>query len=220
MRMRACVVFALLGFLQIAFPGTAGEVSSFNAYVDSDICARLMLGPIDAARVTCSQQTYKDGSDPVLVQLTTNQVLTPNKTKMIKGLVGQLARVSGEIKVKDSSVKLAGVTPIEASAIPGGDPGRKLLDVRTFRAVDAPLYEKIRHELAMMPYISEFDFISFSLMGNDVILSGWTVRTTNRSDSQNIVKNIEGVGSVVNNIDVLPLGSFDMQIRAGARAAL
>ena len=26
--------------------------------------------------------------------------------------------------------------------------------------------------------------------------------------------------SVVNNIDLLPLGSFDMQIRAGARAAL
>jgi osmotically-inducible protein OsmY len=34
------------------------------------------------------------------------------------------------------------------------------------------------------------------------------------------VKNIEGVNQITNNIDVLPMGSFDMQIRAGARAAL
>jgi len=34
------------------------------------------------------------------------------------------------------------------------------------------------------------------------------------------VKEIEGVETVINNIEVLPLGSFDMQIRAAARAAL
>jgi osmotically-inducible protein OsmY len=34
------------------------------------------------------------------------------------------------------------------------------------------------------------------------------------------VKNLDGVETVVNNIEVLPLGSFDMRIRAGARAAL
>ena len=72
----------------------------------------------------------------------------------------------------------------------------------------------------MMPYISEFDFISFAMVGDSVILSGWTVRQTNRSDAQNIVKNIEGVGTVINNIDILPLGSFDMRIRAAARGAL
>ena len=72
----------------------------------------------------------------------------------------------------------------------------------------------------MMPYISEFDFISFSLMGSNVILTGWTVRQTNRSEAYNRVKVIEGVENIVNNIDVLPLGSNDMQIRAGARAKL
>jgi hyperosmotically inducible protein len=51
-------------------------------------------------------------------------------------------------------------------------------------------------------------------------LTGWTVRATNRDTAFNIVKSIEGVETVINNIDVLPLGSFDMQIRAGARAAL
>jgi hyperosmotically inducible protein len=180
-----------------------------------------MLGPITSDRMECSQKTHKDGAGPVLVRLSNNMVLNVNKDKMINKLVGQLANVSGELKVKSGEVKLQAVTPIEASSIPAGDPGRKLLDVRTYRTKDAPqTYEKIRHELAMMPYISEFDFISFAMLGDTVILSGWTVRETNRSDAQNIIKNIEGVGTIVNNIDVLPLGSFDMRIRAAARAAL
>jgi osmotically-inducible protein OsmY len=197
------------------------EVSTFKAYVDSDLCARLMLGPITSERVACSQKTYKEGSDPVLVRLSNNMVLDVNKENMINKLVGQFVDVSGELKVKNAEVKLNSVTPIEASSIPPGDPARKLLDVRTYRAPGAPkIYEKIRHELAMMPYTSEFDFISFAMVGNDVILSGWTVRQTNRSYAQNVVKNIESVGTIVNNIDILPLGSFDMRIRAAARAAL
>jgi len=200
---------------------SADEVSMFKAYVDTDLCARLMLGPVTSARIACSQQTHKDGSDPVLVQLSNNLVLDANKDNLIKNLVGQLADVSGQINVKNGSVKLQSVTPIKADAIPQGDPARKQLDVRMYRTTGSPqLYEKIRHELAMMPYISEFDFISFTMAGNDVILTGWTVRQTNRSDAQNIVKNIEGVGTIINNIEVLPLGSFDMQIRARTRAVL
>jgi osmotically-inducible protein OsmY len=197
------------------------EISTFPAYVDSDLCARLMLGPITSERVSCSQSTYKDGAGLVLVRLSNNMVLDVNKEKMINKLAGQLVNASGELNVKNASLKLQSVTPIDAGSIPPGDPARKLLDVRTYRAPGAPqVYEKIRHELAMMPYISEFDFISFAMIGTDVILSGWTVRETNRSDAENIVKNIEGVGRIINNIEVLPLGSFDMRIRAAARAAL
>jgi osmotically-inducible protein OsmY len=72
----------------------------------------------------------------------------------------------------------------------------------------------------MMPYISDFDFISFTQSGAEVILTGWTVRSTNRSTAYNVVKDIPGVETVINNIEVLPLGSFDMQLRAAARAAL
>jgi len=81
-------------------------------------------------------------------------------------------------------------------------------------------FEKIRHELAMMPYITTYDFISFTMVGNNVILTGWTVRQTNRSEAYNRVKTVEGVDNIVNNIEILPLGSMDMQIRAGARAKL
>jgi hyperosmotically inducible protein len=197
------------------------EVSTFRAYVDSDLCARLMLGPITPPRVECSQTTVKDGSDPVLVRLPSNMVLSVNKQKMIRPIVGQLAEISGEMKVKNGTVKLQAATPITGESIPQGDPARKLLDVQSYRIDrNAKLHEKIRHELAMMSYISEFDVISFTQSGGDVILTGWTVRDTNRSDAYRAVRDIEGVETVINNIEVLPLGSFDMQIRAAARVAL
>jgi osmotically-inducible protein OsmY len=180
-----------------------------------------MLGPITPARIECSQSTVKDGSEPVLVQLRNNLVLTVNKQKVIKPLVGQLAEVSGEVKAKNGTAKIESAKAITADSIPQGDPTRKLLDAHVYRTErSAELHEKIRHELAMMPYISEFDFISFTQNGPDVILTGWTIRSTNRSTAYNVVKDIPGVESVVNNIDLLPLGTFDMQIRAAARAAL
>jgi hyperosmotically inducible protein len=217
--MRASFLLTIVLLLNGAL--SAGEVSSFRAYVDSDLCARLILGPITPSRVECSQSTIKDGSQPVLVQLRNNLVLAVNKQKMIRPFVGQLAEVTGEIKVQNGTAKLQSVNPITADSVPQGDSARKLLDVRAYRTDrSAELHEKIRHELAMMPYISEFDFISFSQMGAEVILTGWTIRSTNRSTAYNVVKDIPGVETVINNIEVLPLGSFDMQIRGAARAAL
>jgi hyperosmotically inducible periplasmic protein len=198
----------------------AGEISTFRSYVDSDLCARLMLGPIVPERTDCSQKTVKDGAEPVLVRLSNNMVFAVNKQKMIKPLVGQLAEVSGEIKVKAGTMKLEDAKAIDAAAIPAGDPERRLLGESRQTEANPQLREKIRHELAMMPYITEFDFISFVLLGNEVILTGWTVRQTNRDYAQNVVKVLPGVETVVNNIEILPLGSFDMQIRAGVRAAL
>jgi hyperosmotically inducible protein len=199
----------------------SAEVSTFHAYVDSDLCARLMLGPVTPSRIECSQKTYKEGSNPVLVRLLDNTIFDVNKQKMVKDHVGKLAEVSGEANVKSGTIKLQTVKPEEASSISQGDPARLLLDVRTYRTKgSAATFEKVRHELAMMPYITTYDFISFTMVGNDVILTGWTVRQTNRSEAYNRVKTIEGVENIVNNIEILPMGRTDMQIRAGARGRL
>jgi hypothetical protein len=219
--MKSGIALALLLLSSPAGIRAADEVSTFAAYVDSDICGRLMLGPITTQRVQCSQRTVKEGAQPILVRLSNNMVFIVNKQDMLRGVVGQLVEVSGKLKVNDGEMRLQSVSPISWNALPPGDPGRRLLDVRMHKAEgNAKLYEKIRHELAMMPYITNFDFISFTLNGSDVILTGWTVRATNRDTAARVVRDIEGVASVINNIDLLPLGSFDMQIRAAARAAL
>jgi osmotically-inducible protein OsmY len=197
------------------------EVATFHAYVDSDLCARLMLGPITTERVACSEKTHKEGSNPVVVRLKDNTVFDVNKQKMIKDYVGKFSEVTGEIKLKSGEMKLQSANPLEVSSIPEGDPSRRLLDVRHFKAKGSPeTFEKVRHELAMMPYISQFDFISFTMVDEDVILTGWTVRQTNRSEAYNRIKMIEGVKGIVNNIEILPLGKMDMDIRAATRAAL
>jgi len=215
------LLFVALIVLALAGGMTAADITTIKAYVDTDVCSRLLLGPITAERMECSKKAFPQGDEPTLVQLSNSAVFTVNKPKMVGEYVGQLAEATGELKVKDGLMKLQSVKSLEASTIPPGDPARKALDVRTYKTSGGPaLYEKVRHELAMMPYISEFDFISFQLNGYDVILTGWTVRITNRSEAQNRLKGIEGITSVVNNIEVLPMGRSDMDIRAGARAAL
>jgi len=197
----------------------AAQVETFTAYVDSDVCARLMLGPITEARVECSQRTVKEGSSPVLVRLSDNAVFGVNKRKMVKPYVGQFVQATGEAKDKAGRIKLQAAEPVERSAIPKGTAGSDLLDVRNFRT-DERLHNQVRHTLAVMPYITVFDFVSFTMMGNNVILTGWTVRSSNRNTAYNRVKNIEGIGNITNNIQVLPMGRADMRVRAAARARL
>ncbi len=74
--------------------------------------------------------------------------------------------------------------------------------------------KKVRHELVMLPWYSVFDNLQFSLEGDHtVILTGQTVRPTIKSGAENVVKRVEGVTSVINNIEVLPLSPFDYRIR-------
>jgi hyperosmotically inducible protein len=203
-------------------PGADPAASTFNAYVDSDLCSRLMLGPITEGRVECSKDTYQQGSNAVLVRLSDNLVLDADKDKLLKPLISQTVTATGQTNVKNGSIKLDSVAALPAGAIKPGSAEYKLLDVRSFKLTgdDAQVFEKVRHELAMLPYISVYDFISFTMLDGNVILTGWSVRQINRSDAYNVVKNLGGVKTVINNIEVLPLSPFDNQIRAGVRASM
>jgi osmotically-inducible protein OsmY len=216
---RMLSVMSIFVLIRVTSMG-AEDVTTFHAYADSDLCARLMLGPITQARVECSQKTFKEGSNAVVVRLNDNTVFSVNRERMLRDYVGKLVSVTGEARVNSGTMKLESVMPEESANIPQGDPARKMLDVRTYRAVDAEVHEGVRHQLAMMPYITTFDFISFSLVDDTVILTGWTVRATNRSDAAFRAKSVKGVHTVVNNIEELPLGNEDMRIRADTRTRL
>jgi osmotically-inducible protein OsmY len=194
------------------------EVETFYAYVDSDVCARLMLGPITESRIQCSVNTLKDGSNPVVVRLSDNTVIDVNKQKMVKGLVGKLVRVTGDLNKSMDRIKLKEVQEVTLEDIPEEEHGRELAEISSLDDPDPETWEKVRKSLAMLDYLSDFDFISFKMYGETVILTGWTIRDLNRSDAQYNVERIEGVSKVVNNIEVLPLGSFDNDIRLKIRA--
>ncbi|MFZ0772850.1 MAG: BON domain-containing protein [Candidatus Sulfotelmatobacter sp.] len=75
------------------------------------------------------------------------------------------------------------------------------------------IIKEVRHELLMLPYFSVFDYIAFKVDGYNVTLLGEVVRPTLKSDAENVVKHIEGVEKVDNQIDVLPPSPMDDRLR-------
>jgi len=82
------------------------------------------------------------------------------------------------------------------------------------------LEREIRHQLVLLPYYSVFDNLAFRVEGDKVTLEGQVSRPTLKSDAEGVVKHIEGVSSVVNNIEVLPLSPIDDQIRRATYRAI
>src|SRR6266481_2685109 len=75
------------------------------------------------------------------------------------------------------------------------------------------LYKEVRHQLVMLPWYSVFDNLAYQVEGDKVILSGQVTRPVLKSDAEAAVKSLEGVSSVVNNIEVLPPSPLDDQLR-------
>ena len=75
------------------------------------------------------------------------------------------------------------------------------------------IVKEVRHELLMLPYFGVFDYIAFKVTGPTVTLLGQVVRPTLKSDAENVVKKIEGVEKVDNQIEVLPPSPMDDRLR-------
>jgi len=75
------------------------------------------------------------------------------------------------------------------------------------------LVREIRHELIMLPYYGVFDNLAFRLQGRTVILEGQVANSILKPDAANVVKRVEGVEKVINNIEVLPPSPMDQRIR-------
>jgi hyperosmotically inducible periplasmic protein len=79
---------------------------------------------------------------------------------------------------------------------------------------------EVRHELVMLPYYGVFDNLSYRVDGSAVTLFGQVTRPTLKSDAENVVKKVEGVSRVINNIEVLPLSPNDDRIRLAVYRAV
>ena len=80
--------------------------------------------------------------------------------------------------------------------------------------------KEVRHEPVMLPYYGIFDDIAFRIEGGNVTLLGQVTRPTLKSDAENVVKRVEGVTHVDNQIEVLPLSPMDDRIRMAEYRAI
>lgn len=80
---------------------------------------------------------------------------------------------------------------------------------------------EVRHQLVLLPYYGVFDNLGYKVSGDGTVtLQGQVTRPTLRSDAENVVKKIEGVERVDNQIQVLPPSPADDRIRMATYRAI
>ena len=81
--------------------------------------------------------------------------------------------------------------------------------------------EEIRKQIVTLPQFGVFDNIHFGIDPDGTVeLRGEASRPTLKSGAENVVKRIEGVEKVDNQIEVLPTSPNDDRIRAAVYAAI
>ena len=107
------------------------------------------------------------------------------------------------------------VAPVAVVLAPGAVavPSQENQHQRSEEKYRERLAKQVRHELVMLPWYSVFDNLAFRIDRDKVTLLGQVTRPVLKSDAEAVVKRIEGVGSVKNDIEVLPLSLMDDQLR-------
>jgi hyperosmotically inducible protein len=73
-----------------------------------------------------------------------------------------------------------------------------------------------QRKLAGLDLYGVFDWLSFGIQGKTIVLKGYASRPLLREEAGRAIKEIGGVDSVENQIEVLPYSSMDDRIRASA----
>ena len=92
-----------------------------------------------------------------------------------------------------------------------------------FAGSDPPIpriNKEVRHELVMLPYLDVFDNLTYRVDDSRVTLFGQVTQPTLRNDAERAVERIEGVESVDNQIEVLPVSPNDDRLRRSLYRAI
>ena len=116
------------------------------------------------------------------------------------------------MKFKNLVVGL-GVTALALSLTAAASTSASILGAISDQGI-ARMQKQVGHELNMLPYVNVFDYMTFSVDQNGTVtLNGEVTNPVLKSDAANVVKRIEGVERVENNIQVLPVSFFDNGLR-------
>ena len=83
------------------------------------------------------------------------------------------------------------------------------------------IVKEVHHELVMLPFYGVFDNLAYKVSPDGTVtLLGQVSRPTLKSDAENVVKRIEGVERVDNQLKVLPASPNDDRIRRAVYRAI
>lgn len=111
------------------------------------------------------------------------------------------------IAIAAAALALTLYAPVARAQNP--EPGPTWSQEDTVRIVN-----EVQKKLRGLTNYAVFDWLTFGLHGKTLVLRGYASRPTLKSDAANAVKNIPGIESVDNQIEVLPLSPNDDRIRA------
>lgn len=119
-----------------------------------------------------------------------------------------------------SVLAVALVTSQAAFASPNPQQENRETGALSQKGIDR-IVKEVHHELVMLPFYGVFDNLAYKVdPDGTVTLLGQVARPTLKSDAENVVKRIEGVDKVVNNIEVLPTSINDDRIRRATYGAI
>jgi hyperosmotically inducible protein len=96
---------------------------------------------------------------------------------------------------------------------PAQEPGGTAQGVTGPQRMQERITREVFHELVMLPQLTIFDNLQYKVDGNKVTLTGQVTNPVLKDSAEKVVKKIEGVESVNNQIEVLPTSSNDDRIR-------
>ena len=125
-----------------------------------------------------------------------------------------------KMQLRALCVSLLFVTPVAVAPRAIAVPSQENKHQRSEEQYRERLVKQVRHELVMLPWYSVFDNLAFRIDRDKVTLLGQVTRPVLKSDAEAVVKRIEGVASVKNEIEVLPLSPMDDQLRRAVFRAI
>ena len=120
---------------------------------------------------------------------------------------------------------LAGAMSIVMSGIgaaqePAGNSGGGAQNVTGTQRMQDRISREVFHELVTLPQLTIFDNLQYKVDGNKVTLMGQVRDAILKDSAEKVVKHIEGVDTVNNQIEVLPTSGNDERIRRDVARAL
>lgn len=94
------------------------------------------------------------------------------------------------------------------------------INIRTEDITARQIVEQARKEILTYYAYGIFDFVMLEAEGNKLIVSGQVSQPYKKEDIGNFLAHIKGVAVLENNLEVLPLSSYDDSLRIGIARAI